>query len=146
MIGHYQVWIILNIYLNCEMKSVEKLRIDKYLWSIRVFKTRAAASAACQDNRVKMNDVAVKASKTVSIGDIYEIRGHERKWKIEVTGLLHQRKAYSEAILYYKDLTPEEDLPQNKPLAPAFYTGKRLSKIGRPTKKNRRDLDDLFGL
>ena len=49
----------------------EKLRLDKYLWSIRIFKTRAQASDACEKGRVKLNEIAVKASKNVSIGDVY---------------------------------------------------------------------------
>lgn len=122
----------------------EKLRIDKYLWSIRIFKTRALASDACDGGRVKWNGNPVKASKQVHIGEQYEIKTTERKWKIEVTGLLHNRKAHSEAINYYMDLTPEEDLIINKNQASSFYTGKRLSKVGRPTKSDRRDLDDFM--
>ena len=122
----------------------EKLRIDKYLWSIRIFKTRALASDACDGGRVKWNGNSVKASKQVNIGEQYEIKTTERKWKIEVTGLLHTRKAHAEAINYYIDLTPEEDQIINKNQASSFYTGKRLSKVGRPTKSDRRDLDDFM--
>jgi ribosome-associated heat shock protein Hsp15 len=122
----------------------EKLRIDKYLWSIRIFKTRALASDACDGGRVKWNGNTVKASKQVNVGEQYEIKTTERKWKIEVTGLLHTRKAHAEAINYYIDLTPEEDLIINKNQASSFYTGKRLSKVGRPTKSDRRDLDDFM--
>jgi len=124
----------------------EKLRIDKYLWSIRIFKTRAQAADACDNGRVKWNGNAVKASKQVHVGEQYDIRTPDRKWKIEVTGLLHNRKAYAEAILYYADLTPEEDTDTAKRQAPSFYTGKRLSKVGRPTKSQRRDLDDFMDL
>src|SRR5690242_8309034 len=109
----------------------EKLRIDKYLWAIRLFKTRAQAGDACDSGRVKWNENAVKASRQVHIGDVYVIRGAERKWTIKVTGLLHNRKAYSEAINFYEDLTPEEDLDYNKGQTSSFYTGKRLSKVGR---------------
>lgn len=122
----------------------EKLRIDKYLWSIRIFKTRAQAADACDSGRVKWNGSAVKASKQVHIGEQYEIRTPDRKWVIEVRGLLHNRKAYSEAIHFYQDLTPEEDLQRDKSQAPSFYTGKRLSKVGRPTKQQRRDLDEFM--
>jgi ribosome-associated heat shock protein Hsp15 len=122
----------------------EKLRIDKYLWSIRIFKTRALASDACDGGRVKWNGNPVKASKQVNIGEQYEIKTPDRKWKIEVTALLHNRKAHAEAINYYVDLTPEEDLIINKNQASSFYTGKRLSKVGRPTKSDRRDLDDFM--
>ena len=124
---------------------MEKLRIDKYLWAIRIFKTRTLASAACDEGKVKWNGNSVKPSKTVSIGEQYEIKTPERKWKVEVTGLLQQRKAYSEAISFYVDITPEEDKIPAKPQTTSFYTGKRLSKVGRPTKKERRDLDEFMG-
>lgn len=122
----------------------EKLRIDKYLWAIRVFKTRRLAADACDSSRVKLNGNAVKAAKQVHIGEVYEIRTPERKWVVEVTGLLNNRRAYSEAVNFYIDKTPEEDLNLIKSQAPSFYTGKRLSKVGRPTKSQRRDLDDFM--
>lgn len=121
----------------------EKLRIDKYLWSIRVFKTRALASEACEKGRVRFKGDSVKASKAVSAGDEYEIKTEARKWIIKVTGLLSNRVQYAEAVKYYIDLTPSEELESIKTQAPSFHTGKRLSKIGRPTKKERRDLDDF---
>lgn len=121
----------------------EKLRIDKYLWSIRIFKTRSLAAEACEKGRVKLHGDSVKASKPVTIGDEYEVKTEAKKWIIKVTGLLANRAQYSEAIKYYLDLTPEEDTEIIKPQAASFHTGKRLSKIGRPTKKERRDLDDF---
>ncbi|UYQ93362.1 RNA-binding S4 domain-containing protein [Chitinophaga horti] len=124
--------------------SNEKLRVDKYLWSIRIFKTRTMAAAACDSGKVKLNGTAVKAAKQVSLGDQYEIKTEARKWKIEVTGLLHNRVQYSEAVKYYVDITPEEDQQQNQRMASSFNTGKRPSKIGRPTKKERRDLDGFM--
>jgi ribosome-associated heat shock protein Hsp15 len=126
------------------MKEVkEKLRIDKYLWSIRIFKTRAQASEACDKGKVKLSDTAVKASKNVSVGDVYNIKGEERKWTIRVIALLDHRVQYSEAIKYYIDLTPEEENEKMQIQPSSFHTGKRLSKIGRPTKKQRRDLEDF---
>lgn len=121
----------------------EKLRVDKYLWAIRIFKTRSLASEACEKGRVRLLGTAVKASKPVNVGDEYEVKTEAKKWVIKVTGLLHNRQAYSEAIKYYIDLTPEEELETIKVQAAAFHTGKRLSKIGRPTKKERRNLEDF---
>lgn len=120
------------------------MRIDKYLWSIRVFKTRSQAADACESGKVKWNGQNVKAARAVAIGDRYEIRAAERQWVIEVTGLLATRKAYTEAIQYYIDHTPEEDKHSTQHLATSFYTGKRQSKIGRPTKQQRRDWDDFM--
>jgi ribosome-associated heat shock protein Hsp15 len=121
----------------------EKLRVDKYLWSIRLFKTRSLAAEACEKGKVRLSGVAVKASKTINVGDEYEVKTEARKWLIRVTGLLANRVQYSEAIRYYVDLTPEEEVEKLKTIASSFHTGKRLSKIGRPTKKERRDLDDF---
>jgi len=123
----------------------EKLRIDKYLWSIRLFKTRSAAALACDKGRIKMNGDGVKASKVVKLEDIYEVKTDDKRWVIKVTGLLTHRVAYSEAIQNYEDLTPPEEKERIAYQAASFHSGKRLSKIGRPTKKERRDLDDYTG-
>lgn len=124
----------------------EKIRIDKYLWSIRIFKTRSQAADACDKGKVKLNGDSVKASRTVHTGDVYQIRGENRKWEIRVTALLDHRVQYAEAIKYYEDLTPAEELERLQFQAAAFHTGKRLSKIGRPTKKQKRDLDDFMDI
>ncbi len=123
----------------------EKLRLDKYLWAIRIFKTRALAAEACDKNKVRFNGNPAKASKQVHVGDEFDIRAEARKWVIRVTALLHNRVQYSEAVNYYVDLTPQEENAQNNVQASAFHTGKRLSKIGRPTKKQKRELDTFYG-
>ena len=125
------------------MAEKEKLRVDKYLWAIRLFKTRTLAAEACDSGKVKLNGASVKASKTVSVGDEYEVKTEARKWRIRVTGLLHNRMAYAEASKFYVDITPEDQLEKPQFQAASFHTGKRLSKIGRPTKKQRRELDDF---
>lgn len=124
----------------------EKLRIDKYLWAIRLFKTRSQAGDACDKGKVKMNGMAVKASRVVVIGDEYEVKTEARKWVVKVSGLLHSRVQYSEAINYYIDLTPAEELDRIRFEAASFHTGKRLSKIGRPTKRERRDLEGFMDI
>lgn len=126
------------------MAEKEKLRIDKYLWAIRIFKTRSQAREACDKGKVKLNGDAVKAARTVLIGDEYEIRGDGRKWVIKVVSLLDHRVQYTEAIKHYTDLTPEEELQRLQYQAAVFFTGKRPTKIGRPTKKERRELDDFM--
>lgn len=122
----------------------EKLRIDKYLWAIRIYKTRSMAAEACDNGKVKCNGEAVKPSKTVHVNDEFEIKTPSRKWKIRVNELLHNRLQHKEAINYYTDITPAEELDRISFEAAVFHTGKRLSKLGRPTKKNKRDLDDFF--
>ncbi len=122
----------------------EKLRLDKYLWAIRLFKTRSQAADACDKGKIKLNGDSMKAAKSVTIGDEYEIKTEAKRWKIKVTGLLEKRVQYSEAIKYYTDITPAEELDRIKFQAATFQTGKRVSKIGRPTKKDKRDLDEFM--
>lgn len=141
-----QLLMMMRSAINLPMESPpEKLRIDKYLWSIRLFKTRAQAADACDRGRIKLQDSAIKASRMVKMGDEYEVKTDARKWIIKVTGLLGKRMAYSEAIKYYEDLTPPEMLEKNDLQVGSFYTGKRLSKTGRPTKQQRRNMEDQFG-
>ncbi|MGB8191832.1 MAG: RNA-binding S4 domain-containing protein [Chitinophagaceae bacterium] len=125
------------------MSEKEKLRIDKYLWAIRLFKTRTLAAAACDTGKVRLNGAPVKAAKAVTVGDEYEVKTEAKKWRIRVTALLHNRMAFAEAIKYYIDISPEET-DKSQFQAASFHTGKRLSKIGRPTKKQRRELDDFM--
>jgi ribosome-associated heat shock protein Hsp15 len=123
----------------------EKLRLDKYLWAIRLFKTRTLASTACEKGRVKLNGESLKASRVVRIEDMYEVKTDDKRWVIKVTGLLTARVQYSEAVKHYEDLTPPEEKERVAYQASSFHSGKRLSKIGRPTKKERRDLGDFMG-
>ena len=125
------------------MTVKEKLRIDKYLWAIRIFKTRTEAATACDRGKVKFNGTAVKASRQVHEGDEYEIKTDAKRWVIKVSALLSHRLKYAEAVNYYIDISPVAD-PATKVQTASFYTGKRASKIGRPTKKERRELDDFF--
>ena len=122
----------------------EKLRLDKYLWAIRLFKTRTLAAAACDHGKVKCNGAQVKASRQVHEGEEYEVKTEAKRWRIRVAALLHNRVAYAEAIKYYIDITPAEEIERLQFQASSFHTGKRLSKIGRPTKKQRRDMDEFF--
>ena len=126
------------------MAVKEKLRLDKYLWAIRLFKTRSMATEACDKNKVKFEGSQAKASKGVSFNDEYEIKTEDKKWRIKVSGLLYKRVAYSEAIKFYIDITPVEEIERLKFQAASFHTGKRLSKVGRPTKKDRRDLNEFL--
>ena len=79
----------------------EKLRLDKYLWSIRLFKTRSMAADACDSGKVKYDGQQAKASKNVNIGDEYEVKTEAKRWRIKVTGLIEKRVAASEAIKNY---------------------------------------------
>jgi ribosome-associated heat shock protein Hsp15 len=126
------------------MQTKEKIRIDKYLWAIRLFKTRSSAADACDKGKVRMEGASVKASRTVHAGDVYEVRTEARKWLIRVEVLLDHRVQYAEAVKHYSDITPPEEKEMIAFQAAVFHTGKRQSKIGRPTKKDRRELDDFM--
>jgi ribosome-associated heat shock protein Hsp15 len=127
------------------MPEKEKLRLDKYLWSIRLFKTRTEAAEACDKGKVKYNGMSAKASKNVSVGDEYEVKTEAKRWRIKVTGLLDHRLQYAQAIEYYIDITPAEEVERLQYQASSFNTGNRQSKVGRPTKKDRRELGDFMG-
>jgi len=125
------------------MEDGKKVRLDKYLWAIRIFKTRTQAASAIDAGKVKYNAAPVKSSRIVSVGDEYDIKTEARKWLIEVTSILESRVAYADAIKHYVDKTPEEVINAQKS-AFIFNTGKRQSKTGRPTKKSRRDLEGFL--
>ena len=85
------------------MPEKEKLRLDKYLWSIRLFKTRSEATDACAKGKVKYNGDAAKASKTVSVGDEYEVKTEAKRWRIKVAALLDHRKTSIQRDLEWID-------------------------------------------
>lgn len=122
--------------------ETEKLRIDKYLWSIRLFKTRSLATEACKAGRVKLNGQNIKPSYVVKVGDIYQVqKGIERKI-VKVLGLLERRVDAKTAVQFYEDQTPEEETTAYKS---AFHAPilTRDRGAGRPTKRDRREIDDL---
>ena len=124
------------------MPEKEKLRIDKYLWSIRLFKTRTLASDACKAGRVKLDGKNIKASYEVKIGDTYQVsKGPDRKM-VRVTGLLESRVDAKKAVDYYLDVTPVEQTQAFKSMFQAPIL-KRDRGTGRPTKADRREIDDL---
>ncbi|MDR2284563.1 MAG: RNA-binding S4 domain-containing protein [Sphingobacterium sp.] len=120
----------------------EKLRIDKYLWAIRIFKTRSLATEACKAGRVKLHGTNVKPSYVVKLGETYSIqKGIERK-VILVTGLLERRGDAKIAAENYEDKTPLEETYGFKSTFHAPIL-KRDRGTGRPTKRDRREIDDL---
>ena len=129
-------------FVPMSSKEEEKLRIDKYLWSIRIFKTRSLATEACKAGRVKLNGQNLKPSYVVKIGDVYHVqKGIERK-VLKVLGLSERRTDAKTAVTFYEDLTPVEDTHSFKSIFQAPIL-KRDRGTGRPTKRDRRDIDDL---
>lgn len=119
-----------------------KIRVDKYLWSIRVFKTRSLATDACKAGRVKLDQNSIKPSQVVKIGDVYHIQKSQRKIIVKVTALLDRRLDAKSASLYFEDLSPVDDTPRLHSVftVPVFQRNKGT---GRPTKKERREIDDV---
>lgn len=125
------------------MGEAEKLRVDKYLWAIRIFKTRSLATEACKAGRVKLNGQNIKPSAIVKIGDVYQIsKGVERK-VLEVVDFSYNRTDAKIAVTKYKDLTPVEETHAFKSVFHA-PTLKRDRGTGRPTKRDRRETDGLL--
>lgn len=124
------------------MAEMEKLRVDKYLWAIRIFKTRSLATDACKAGRVKFNGQNIKPSHVVKVGDTYHIQKGIDKKVVEVTALLDRRVDAKTAVNFYADRTPVEETYGYKSIhhAPMF---KRDRGTGRPTKKERREIDEL---
>ncbi len=126
------------------MTEKEKLRIDKYLWAIRLFKTRSLATEACKAGRVKLAGQNLKPSAVVKVGEVYQVSKGIEKKVIAVVELLYNRVEAKIAVTKYKDITPEEETYAYKSVfhAPSL---KRDRGTGRPTKKDRRETDDLIG-
>jgi len=124
------------------MAEVEKLRVDKYLWAIRVFKTRSLATEACKAGRVKLDGRSVKPSAVVKMGDSYHIQKGLEKKVLRVTGLLEKRVDAKTAAAFYEDITPVEETYSYKSMGRASVPTRDRG-AGRPTKKDRREIDSL---
>ena len=124
------------------VKEVENVRIDKWLWAIRIFKTRSLATTACKAGKVKLAGTNVKPSKEIKVGEEYQVRIGPMQKIVKVKGLIDKRVGAPIAVTMYDDLTPPEHLEQ---LQSVFLgsAGRRDRGAGRPTKKDRRDIDKL---
>lgn len=123
----------------------ENVRIDKYLWAIRAFKTRTDAADACSGNKVRVNGVPAKPSKAVKEGDIIEIHKASVCFTYKVLKLTENRMGASLVPDFAENLTPESEIAKlHAPVETVVL--KRDKGTGRPTKKDRRQLDALRGL
>lgn len=120
-----------------------ELRLDKYLWCIRVFKTRSDATDACKGNKVQVNGVVSKPSKEVKPGDMLVIRKGPVELTYRVKAALHNRVGAALVSDYAENLTPEAELDKLHAPVETFFV-KRDKGAGRPTKKDRRTLDALW--
>lgn len=118
------------------------MRIDKYLWATRYYKTRNIATGACKKGAVRVNDQVVKPARDVYPGDVIDVRKNQIHFKLEVLDLPKSRVGAKLVAIYRKDITPAESLEaQNLLKYSKDYYRKRGT--GRPTKKDRRDLKDF---
>ncbi|MCD6543258.1 MAG: RNA-binding S4 domain-containing protein [Flavobacteriaceae bacterium] len=117
------------------------MRIDKYLWCTRYFKTRSIATEACKKGHIKLNGTNVKPSKDVFSGEKLTIRKNQINYEIIVLGIPKSRVGAKLVDLYRKDVTPQEAF-DNQELLKYSKDYYRKKGIGRPTKKDRRDIDE----
>ena len=119
--------------------QMSDVRIDKWLWAARFFKSRTLAAAACNGGKVHVNGDATKPSKTVRPGDLLRVTLPRIRRIVRVTALAERRGGASDAAVLYDDLTPPPP-PREARLAPPAY---RPPGAGRPTKRERRRIDRL---
>lgn len=117
------------------------MRIDKFLWSIRFYKTRTIATEEIKKNRVAIGDSVVKSSKEVKEGDVIKIRKNQIDYKIKVIQIPKSRMGAKLVPLHIKDVTDKEqyELLKMRKMSQDYY---RTRGEGRPTKKDRREMDD----
>lgn len=121
------------------MTELERVRVDRWLWSVRAFKTRSDATAACTAGHVRVGGTAVKPAHRVGEGDEVEARRGERTLRLRVVRLIEKRVGAAVAATCYEDLSPPPP-PRDETLAaaaPVVVAG------GRPTKRDRRRLEAL---
>ena len=124
---------------------MDSLRIDKYLWAVRIFKTRSEATEACSGNKVRLGGVPAKPGKAVKVGDLIEVHKGPATLSYKVLQLSHTRMGAQLVPEYLEDLTPESE--RAKFHAPKETIVLRREKgTGRPTKKDRRELDALMDM
>jgi len=118
------------------------MRVDKYLWCTRYYKTRSIATKACKKGAVRVNDNVVKASREVYHGDTVRVRKNQVNYSLLVLDLPESRLGAKLVDIYRKDTTPKEAFEQNELLkySKEYY---RKKGVGRPSKKDRRDLEDF---
>jgi ribosome-associated heat shock protein Hsp15 len=120
----------------------KKGRIDKWLWSVRIFKSRTQANSACKAGKVKLEGEKVKPAQSIEVGEVLEVKKNGFDYIFKVEKIIQKRVGAPIAQECYKNLTPEDELNKYKD----WYIGKgqterREKGAGRPTKKERRELE-----
>ena len=125
---------------------MEKIRIDKWLWSVRIFKSRSLSKDACTSNNVRVNEKVARPSLSVSVDDKVSVKKNGFNYEFQVLKIIEKRVGAKIAVECYRDLTPESELNKYKD----WFIGKAPSErrekgAGRPTKKERREIEDFKG-
>ena len=118
------------------------MRIDKYLWAVRIFKTRSLATEACKKGKITINEFPVKPSREVKAGEKIQVKKNPVNYLYQVIEPLEKRVSAKLVENYIKDITPADELLKLEMANMAYV--KRDRGAGRPTKKERRILDNLF--
>ncbi len=121
---------------------MDTVRIDKWLWAVRLFKTRSQASIACRGGKVKIENSVVKPSREVKLEDIIQVQAGGFTKTVKVIGLLKNRVSAKLAVEYVEDITPAEEIDKKLMLREVNYE-RRDRGVGRPTKKSRRLIERL---
>ena len=120
-----------------------EVRVDKYLWAMRIYKTRSIATDACKCGRVKMNGVEVKPSRMFHVGDVFSVRKGPITYTYRILQLWGNRLGAKMVPEYLQDITPKEQLELLELARFAAQSGRDRG-TGRPTKKDRREIEQFF--
>lgn len=119
------------------------MRVDKFLWCVRYFKTRSLATKSCRGGHVKINGQDAKPSRDVFVGDDIQLRKNQTEYKLKVIDLPKSRQGAKWVRLYVMDVTPQDEL-NARALLKYDKSKDRKKGEGRPTKKDRRDLEEWY--
>jgi ribosome-associated heat shock protein Hsp15 len=126
------------------MSELKKVRVDKWLWAVRLFKSRTMATDACKAGKIKLNGMALKPSALVVSGEVLEVKKNGFNLVFKVNHLIEKRVSAALAAPCFEDLTPQDEINKYKD----WFIGKSGTEYrergeGRPTKKERREIDDF---
>ena len=121
----------------------KQIRVDKWLWAVRIFKTRNMATEACRKGRILIREQPVKPSRILRVNDIIQVKKPPVVYSYKVKGLLSKRLSARLVRDYMEDVTPESELAKLDVRETFFISRDKGS--GRPTKKERRTMDKLRG-
>ena len=122
---------------------MDSVRIDKYLWAIRVYKTRTDATDACKGSKITVNGLDVKPAREVKAGDVIQVRKGPVLYTYKVLAPLEKRIGAKDVASYAENLTPQSELDKLHAPVETFFI-RRDRGTGRPTKKERREMDTLY--